>query len=597
MGLPVVFLAGFLALFAGHSFVAPLPGSCSAASLAWSALLWPLPALFAACAMLVARRQLVAGRIGLLPPRALLRASAITSPAAIYTIGVHGGWLDLAWQLGGDSHLLTLVLAGVPLFAVELPRMVFALVAATWLEGDGAPFRGPGGHELPSLRDVWPVLRARFGWPLLLPLPVLILGGALDLLRLHREAYSFVLGTSPGVSAGMLGMVVVFGAVLPWWFGFAFGLVPHLPEPTGTVLRRTAAALGFPPDRVVQLPTGGRSMNAMMIGPLRTGRRLCLTDGLLRALDDELLAGVVAHEVGHARMGHPALLVLLTGVVPVLLLSPIASLGLGDCDPLWQALWGIVAIAAVWSIVRTLAHRFEHEADVASVQALGAGPCSRALMAVSRAALPVRQTLLGRVTSLHPEERTRCTAMLRYEYEPEFRAAFDARGRRVRAAILAGTAFAAVLAGIAWWRDWPYEQVVWRLDVGDVAGASETAAEIGDNVPPHWQHTWKLVREDLAAAVAVAPAARDWEAAEPGYTHTAWRRGIAVLLAQGPAAARPWFALAATADAVGEERILRALLHEYCRASEEGETDRLQEVRQVLRRRGVPAELEPVFRE
>ena len=36
---------------------------------------------------------------------------------------------------------------------------------------------------------------------------------------------------------------------------------------------------------------------------------------------------------------------------------------------------------------------FEHEADIASVQVLGAEPCSRALLTVSRATFPVAPSL------------------------------------------------------------------------------------------------------------------------------------------------------------------------------------------------------------
>jgi len=345
----------------------------------------------------------------------------------------------------------------------------------------------------------------------------------------------------------------------------------------------------------LMLPTGGRSMNAMMVGPWPFGRILCVTDGLLGALDDELLSGVVAHEVGHARMGHPALLLLLTGVVPLLLMSPALAFDQQVASASWQALSVVILGVFTWSVVRTLAHRFEHEADVASVKALGAGPCSRALLAVAGAAVPHRQGGLARFTSLHPEERIRCTTMLRYELDAEFRRRFDATGTRVRLAIFGCVGLAALVASTTWWIEWRYEHVIWRLNSGDIVASRQLDAAIGNDVPERWRRTWTLVREDLAAAADLARDAMDWPVARQRFDELAWSRGVEVLLAKGPAAARPWFALAAEVD--GPDRIVRHLLHEFCHAAQEGVTSRMDAVRDVLRARGVPPQLEPVFRD
>jgi len=595
LGLPFVLLLGFLLLPATLAYGAPLPGSATAGSLLWSTLLWPLPSLLVLSALRRQRRRLVSGARGGLHPRVLLRASAVASPAVLHVAALYGGWLDATWQLAGDSHLATFALLSVPLATIELPRLVLATVAETWLEGDGDGAVSGGtvtAADLPGIAELWPVVRLRLGWPLLLPMPCLLLGAGLDVLQLDRGLHCFFLGTSIGVTAGMLVLLVAFGLALPVWFRRAFGAVPTLPEPVAAGLRQTAARLGFPPSRVLLLPTGGRSMNAMMVGPLPFGRILCLTDGLLRTLDPDLLTGVVAHEVGHARMGHPGILLVLTAVVPLLLTSPLLALDPAAAALSWQALGAVLVIGCTWSIVRALARRFEHEADVASVQALGAGPCARALQAVAQAAMPMRPSWFGRLTSLHPDERVRCAVMLRYEHEPEFRARFDARGRRLRLLIAASLGLATAAAAATWWLEWPHERVLWRLAAGDVVEARAFDAAIGEDVPARWRETWQELRAELAAAAEVAPAARDWREAAPRFAEGGWRRGVEVIVADGPAAARPYFALAA---AGGGDRVMRALLYAYCRAAADGDGRRMTEAREIVRRRGVPAGLEAMF--
>ncbi|MCC7063172.1 MAG: M48 family metalloprotease [Planctomycetes bacterium] len=593
MALPIVLLLGFLVLFGSLTLDPPLPGSGSVTSVLWTASLWPLPSLLAIVALRRLRRRLCFGETSGLHPRVWLRMSVLATPAVVYLVAGPGGWHDMTWQWAAESHLASIGLMALPLVAIEVPRMLLAAVAQVWLDGDsvpGAPFR-----QLPGFLDLWPILRLRLAWPLLMVMPCVVLGTALDLLKLAPVWHEFFVNTSVGATLGMLGMLVLFGLLVPFWFRISFGVKSNLPEPVGSLLRKTAAALGFSPSRVYLLPTGGRAMNAMMVGPLPIGRMLCVTDGLLGAIDEESLAGVVAHEVGHARMGHPGLLLTLTGVVPVLLLSPATALDPLSADPLWQALFTLLGVVAVWSIVRALAHRFEHEADIASVRALGAGPCSRALLTVSGAAIPIRHSWLGRVSSLHPEERLRCMTMLRYELEPEFRKQFDATGRRLRVAILIGLLISVVLAGITWALDWRFERVIWRLNSGDVAGAVQLDLEIGTDIPARWTKTWKLVREDLGAVAAITPSATSWEEAAPQLATEAWQRGVEVILAKGSAAARPWFALAAEGGKRAPDRIMRRLLYEFCRAADQSNTERMDEVRRLVRRLGVPKGLEPVF--
>jgi hypothetical protein len=364
------------------------------------------------------------------------------------------------------------------------------------------------------------------------------------------------------------------------------------PELKFSSLRATASALGFRPHRVLMLPTGARAMNAMMVGPLPAGRFLCLTDGLLQTLDTRSLSGVVAHEIGHARMGHPAILLLLAVMLPLLLLAPLHLVDLDRVDVLLQVGLFAVAVTVVWAGVRALAHRFEHEADVASVRALGAEPCSRALIVVSRLALPVGRHWAGRLSSFHPDERQRLEVMRRYEQDPGFREWFDRRGRVLRGWVLAVAGVALLAAGWSWSAEWRYERVFVSFHSGDVVAAREHYAEVGD-VPERWREPWRRLGEMLAVANQLAPDARDWPTARAAFDATGWRRGEQVLLTNGPAAARPWFSLANEANE--RPSPIELAIEVYCDAVAEGDFERRDRALAIVHRLGVPAGLEAAF--
>jgi Zn-dependent protease with chaperone function len=484
----------------------------------------------------------------------------------------------------------------LPVLAAELPRIALGITTIAHCEIDEeiAGRRSVAREMLPGAHELWPVMRVAMGWPLLLVMPLALLGLVLDALALDREAYVFFLGTTAGSTLSTLAFLAIAATLLPFWFRIAFGVVRSLPEPIGTQLRHTATRLGFDPRRVLLLPTGMRAMNAMMVGPLPVGRFLCVTDGLVRALDADSITGVVGHEVGHAKRGHPGLLMILVVLVPLLLTSPLQLLHLDAIDVTTKSLFAVTSLLLLLTVVRTLAHRFEHEADAASVQALGAAPCTRALMVLSRLAVPVSHGIFGRVLSLHPEEPLRRESMRRYESEPDFRAGFDARGKRLRYGVHAVLALAFAGAVVTWISEWRYEQVVWRFHVGDFVAAKRLVAEAGP-VPARWEKTWKQLREELAAALELAPDAEDWQAATAALRDGAWRRGVEVLLSSGPAAARPWFSLAVeTADRATE---LQRAVHDFCQAASEHDTERMHELKHAVQRMEMPKELLPVFRE
>jgi len=597
LSLPFTFLVGLLVVFANRELLPPVAGSGRLDVLLPFVLLLAVPAVLALLSLRIVRASLITGRLGLVPPRALLRLSAVATPMSLHLVLGPGGWSELCSRFAAGSQLVDILLLLLPLFAAEVPRLVVATAAELHLEfvRELVVVRRVEAAVLPQLVDLLPVVRGRLSWPLLLVMPCAMFGAGVDLLQLDRELYSLFLATTPGATIGTLSFFVLASGLLPFWFRFAFGIVRSVPEPAGSRLRQTAAMLGFPPQRVMFLPTGMRAMNAMMVGPLPIGRFLCVTDGLVRMLDIDALTGVVAHEVGHARKGHPLLLMTLAAVVPLLLPAPLRLLQLDRLDTGTQALIAVAAVVLLWTTVRAVAHRFEHEADAASVEALGAGPCTRALMAVSRAAMPVSRGLLGRHFTLHPEERLRWEFMRRYEGEPLFRAAFEARGRFLRATVAAVLAVVAATAAWAWTLEWPLEKAVWRLHAGDFVGARAAVAAVGEAVPEHWQRNWHRLESDLAVVVELAPMATDWESARSALSGSAWPRGVEVLLQVGPRAARPWLAWAIAVDP-GAALVDRAVL-DYCEAAADEDPERMTAASQVVRRLGVPRGLEPVFAE
>jgi len=597
LALPLTFLVGLAVLFANRELLPPIAGSGRLDVLAAFGLLLATPSVLALVSLRRVRAELVTGRLGSVPPRALLRLSAVATPLSLHLVLGPGGWSELASRWSGGSELADILLLLLPLFAAEVPRLVVATAADVHLEfaHELVGSRRIDAAMLPRLVETLPAVRGRLSWPLLLVMPCVLFGAAIDLLQLDRRLYTLFVATTPGATIGTLAFFLLAAALLPFWFRIAFGIERVVPEPAGSRLRQTAAILGFPPRRVMYLPTGMRAMNAMMVGPLPIGRFLCVTDGLVRMLDVDSLTGVVAHEVGHARKGHPLLLMTLAAVLPLLLPAPLRLLRLDALDPITQALFALAAVAILWTAVRAVAHRFEHEADAASVEALGAGPCTRALMTVSRAAMPVTRGMLRRHFTLHPEERSRWEFMRRYEGEPAFRAAFEARGRMLRATAALLLAVVASAATWAWTVEWPLEKAVWRFHAGDFVGASAAVAAVGEAVPEPWQQPWRRLEDELAVGLELAPTAADWPTARAALSVSAWPRGVEVLLRSGPRDARPWFALAIEADpALG---LVRHAVLDYCEAAADHDPERMAAAGAIVRRLGVPAGLEAAFAE
>jgi Zn-dependent protease with chaperone function len=575
LAIPYAFVLGLAVLLLAHELWLVVPGAGAPALAALAAPVLALPALLTAAAIRLAARDLHRGRRPGRAVRVLSRLAPATLPGAYCLLLGPGTWIDLVDGWAQGSYFVHVALLLLPLVAAESAR-VLAEARAEALLPAARPAAGT------------PV-RFHLAFVGLITAPVLLLGLAGDLTRPHREVFVFLVSSSAGLTLGMFAFALTMLVILPLVFRVLFGLTRRLPEPPGAELRATAAALGFPGRAVLWYDSGLRTVNALLLGPLPWPRYLVLTDGLVAALDLQALRGVVAHEVGHAQAGHPAMLLALFFVVPMLVGNWLQRFDLAAVDGVWLVAAALAAGVVVWRLLRLVAHRFEHEADVLSAIALGgAEPCIRALVRVGQ----VLQQEPGRASLLHPSERDRVRLLQGFAADAAFRARFALRGLRLRRAIAGLLVLSTSLAALAWYDAWPAEKAAMQFHRGDFAAARAQAEVVGTDVRAHQRDWWQEIREDIDAATAIAGDGGDWEALRPLLAAEGWRRGIETLLQAGPAAARRWFALA-TEDA--ERSPLRRCLLLYCEAARDQDLQRLERIKAHIRRIGYPGELQPVF--
>ena len=566
MSIPIAYVLGLLVLASAHDWYLVLPGSGSLSTALLFALLLLVPSLVSSIALRV-RDQRASSRLW----RILVHLAEGLLPVVYGLLLGPGTWLDLADRWSGNSQFLGSLLALLPLIFAETLRLVAESIAQ-------------GVSSAAGLR------RQRFAMMLLFSAPWLLLAAGSDALVGAPWVQGWILGTSPGITVATLGFVLLLGLLMPLVFRWLFGL-RSIGEPLGQELRQAAASLGFPSGRVLQLDSGYRTVNALMLGPLPWPRYVVLSDGLLSALgyDVNALKGVVAHEVGHAQAGHPGMLILLFLVVPLLLANASPWIDVDSISAIWFAVPGLLVAVAIWRLVRAVGHRFEHEADVLSAIALGgAEPCIRALQHVGR----ILQQDPERSSLLHPSERKRVALLQQFATDAAFRARFALRGLRLRRALVALLVVATALAFGCWYALAPLERAKRLFHEGRLAEARASVERIGGDVPLGSWQGWQLFRDDLAAAATLAPAGGDWRQLAPRIATPAWQRGVEVLVAQGPAAARAWIALSLGEGATDP---VRASVLLYCEAAQQNDLDRMERIAAHVRSLGVPQELVPVF--
>lgn len=240
-------------------------------------------------------------------------------------------------------------------------------------------------------------------------------------------------------------------------------------------LETFARDTGFSFRDILLWDTGGRVVNAAILGLVGRFRYVVLSDGLLAALKEEEVLPVFAHEVGHAK-NHHVLLYLLFSLSYVCVLYMIDGAFLGshsfalEAHPVLVFTGVLVLFAVYWGLVfGFLSRRFELEADVFAAEALG----DTKLLVDTLERL---SGMSGRSRTLwswrHFSIANRVEFLTRYRTDPNLRRAFRLKLRLLVVAtvlvLAAGLAFAA--RGIRVEREYALGRMAKRD--GDLAGAA-----------------------------------------------------------------------------------------------------------------------------
>lgn len=550
MPLPYSFLLGVLALLA-HGFVDDrLPATASVSTLLPWLLFLPGPWILA--------RLLYGGvRKGKLPPQLSWVLLTVSVPFVYVLVLVPGELPYLANEWSFGSHLLESIILVAPLLLMEF-SVHHAIRSRLRLAGKTAAVPLAGSYHTPLV--------------LLILVPLLLFAAGMDIVFRSREAMLFFSWTSLGSQLGLFIFVGLLCVLLPLLFLKLMPISGDVPED----LRDTARHLGFSGEAVYAMNTGGRLLNAALVGPLGWPRFLVLTDGLLAHLDPLSLRGVVAHEVGHAKAGHPRLLLALFVVVPILCLPALELLDSAEVSPGILVVGGTGVLIAAILTLRRIAHRFEFEADQLSAEALGgAQACVQALERVGLTSLGSPD----RPSFRHPSDARRIENLMLLELYPEHRARFHARGRALRWLV----AVVVLLAiGLATWgqvRHWPTDHVNLLIYTGRFPEAAEALARMPADPSAKRQHMITELREELAAGQALFPEGGDWEEIREDLGRRALERGRQVLETAGAAAARGWLAMGLS---LRDPAPADVALYIYCRAMARQEQQQAQRLRRHL---------------
>ena len=134
----------------------------------------------------------------------------------------------------------------------------------------------------------------------------------------------------------------------------------HLRRQLEIVLRRAGLTI----SEILIWQTNHRIVNAATTGVLPNCRYLLLSDGLLERLEAPQLTAIVAHEAGHLRHRHPAILLLSLSIPLFSLLilhNVLDQAGVGSS----VGIYGSLFLFVFWMGVHSrLARLLEHQADV-----------------------------------------------------------------------------------------------------------------------------------------------------------------------------------------------------------------------------------------
>jgi Zn-dependent protease with chaperone function len=507
--------------------------------------------------------------------RSLARLLPLSVPAT-YAAMVHFGDLrGFAASWAESSALAFMVATLTPLLALEVGYRRGEQQAAAAASRAGVALPMPAGR----LAIVWLVV-----------LPIGVIAALADVTRSHRGLHVFLTSTALGHLCGWIAAVLLLSMTLPLLFVWLLPTTRRLPPNVAGEVHATARALGFSPRQVLALRTDLRVANAALVGPLPWPRYLVLTDALMALLDPFALRGVVAHEVGHARAGHPGLLLVAFVLVPLLCYHAL-WLWLHDA-PTTTAIvaGGALLVLAVFAL-RLLAHRFEYEADQMSAAALGGAlPCIEALRRVGQ--LAARATDRGSLR--HPADQRRIAQLQRWEEDAGERARFARRGRLVRWFIAAVALLAVVGSAWAQLRVWPIDRVLLAHYTGDFPQARARLAELPPTLPPTMTKLVDELRAEVDAASALVPQGGSWDAVRDRLAEGGLEHGAKLLRDHDAKSALPWLSLALSRPSSDP---WRQMLYLIASAAAKGDAQRLDRLRQHLASLQPPTEVWDVIKD
>ncbi len=550
MPLPYSFLLSLLLLLLQEQFDPRLPVPVSLTVLLYSLPLMLIPWLLA--------RQRAVNQVGLNRFR-LSRFRLLAMPMVYAVLLLPGdlqavaysyshGWrsLELFWVL----LPLLLMEFGVYLDGRQLLRSADGL--DRWFAGGVNPFRLP--------------------FILFLLIPLFVFSVAVDLASCNRGLLVFLTSTSFGGLLGMLAFLVFLALFLPTLFRWLMPVSSQVPE----LFRAASQALGFSASRVLLLHTGQRILNAALVGPFSWSRYLVLSDGIVSYLDVTSMRGVIAHEIGHAKLNHPLLLLSAFVLVPTFLIYPAQLLEVMEVNStvLWCCYLALV-LAAIY-LLRKTAHRFEYEADQFSAEALGsAEACTQALQKMGQIP-PVEHS---RGSFRHPSEGSRIQHLLACERDPGYREAFTKKGTTIRRCILLALLMS---CGLSLWSNmllWRTDRTIMSFLKGDFQQAQVQLEAHPEPLGKEQEKIMQELAEEIAVALHFYPEGEAWYDIREDLGKKCMQHGRSILQQNGVLAARPWFAVGMIMELptpVDESLFL------YCQAVADSDEEQITRLRQHL---------------
>lgn len=330
-----------------------------------------------------------------------------------------------------------------------------------------------------------------------------------------------LLASASGLSLvlGIVALVVVLVAIsagLALDVAIALGLARPASPRLARIVTKTAAQLGMRPPTAYELRTG--AANALAF-PLR--HRIAFTEAALGGLDDDELAAVTAHELGHLDEPRSVLLVRALGVS---VLGLVALVGPAAVSFGWAA---ALLLMLVWllviRLVRGVGHAMEKRAD-AVAHRHGEGDATVYARALERLyEMNMVPAVMGRRAATHPDLWDR---LLAAGVTPSYpKPAPPERARATRAAILpvllafalvVGFRIALIVAAVGTSTE-PGVLAVVALtggDAGDWARLGDLRSDAGDLEASAAMHeaASELIPDDpryaIDAAIAVARVGR-----------------------------------------------------------------------------------------